>query len=65
MLSVFHIKGGHQDVYKRQGKEFPDAELLKVKIERCKNEIEHLIWRQTELAKLENLLHKQENVRCV
>ena len=44
------------------GKEFPDAELLKVKIERCKNEIEHLIWRQTELAKLENLLHKQENV---
>lgn len=35
------------------GKEFPDAELLKVKIERCKNEIEHLIWRQTELAKLE------------
>ena len=48
------------------GKEFPDAELLKVKIERCKNEIEHLIWRQTELAKLENLLHSKTITRsCV
>lgn len=45
-----------------EGKEYPDAELLKVKIEQCKNEIHRLTWRQTELMKLENMLHNQEKI---
>ena len=45
-----------------EGKEYPDSELIKAKVERCRNEMERLIWRQTELAKLEDMLHKQENV---
>ncbi|MCD8184558.1 MAG: MerR family transcriptional regulator [Bacteroides sp.] len=44
------------------GEEYPDTTLLRNKIERCKAEIEHLEWRQAELIKLENMLHKQENV---
>ena len=28
------------------GKEYPDTELLRVKIEQCKSEMEHLVWRQ-------------------
>ena len=44
------------------GKEYPDAELLRVKIEQCTSEMEHLVWRQAELAKLENRLHNQEKV---
>ena len=43
-------------------KNYPDSELLKIKIRQCKNEIEHLICRQTELEKLENMLQKQENI---
>lgn len=45
-----------------EGKVFPDAELLMAKIERCRNEIEHLAWRQTELEKLGNRLKEQENI---
>lgn len=45
-----------------EDKEHPTTELLKVKIERCKGEIERLRWQQTELVKLENLLLKQENM---
>lgn len=41
-------------------KEYPDTELLKVKIEQCKSEIQRLTWRQTELIKLENMFHNQE-----
>lgn len=44
------------------GKEYPDARLLKVKIEQCESEIEHLTWRRAELLKLENMLHNQEKV---
>lgn len=44
------------------GKEYPDARLLKVKIEQCESEMEHLTWRRTELVKLENMLHNQEKV---
>lgn len=44
------------------GKEYPDTELLRVKIEQCKSEMERLVWRQTELAKLENKLHNREKV---
>lgn len=44
------------------GKEYPDAGLLRIKIEQCKNEIGHLVWRQAELEKLENRLQKQENM---
>lgn len=43
------------------GKEYPDAEVLRAKIERCKDDIAHLVWRQAELEKLENRLQKQEN----
>lgn len=45
-----------------EGKEYPDAELLRVKIERCKCEIEHLAWRRTELERLGNKLKEQENM---
>lgn len=45
-----------------EGKECPDTEQIKDKVERCKNDMAHLIWRQTELAKLETLLQKQENI---
>lgn len=45
-----------------EGKECPDAELLKIKIEQCEQKIAHLVWRQTELAKLEKKLRQQENV---
>lgn len=44
------------------GKEYPDARLLKVKIEQCESEMEHLTWRRAELLKLENMLHNQEKV---
>lgn len=44
------------------GKEYPDAELLKSKIEHCESEIERLKWRQAELGKLENKLHNQGNI---
>ena len=45
-----------------EGKECPDTEQIKEKVERCKNDMAHLMWRQTELAKLETLLQKQENI---
>ena len=45
-----------------EGKQYPDSVLIKAKIERCKDEMERLMWRQAELAKLEDMLHKQENV---
>lgn len=45
-----------------EGMEYPDVVLLRGKIERCKKEIESLIWRRTELMKLENLLQKQDHV---
>lgn len=45
-----------------EGKECPGTEQIKEKVERCKNDMAHLMWRQTELAKLETLLQKQENV---
>lgn len=45
-----------------EGKEYPDAESIKSKIERCKTEIERLTKRRTELARLENLLHKREKL---
>lgn len=45
-----------------EGKEYPDVELLKTKIEQCRQEIDYLVWRQTELVKLENRFQKQENV---
>lgn len=44
------------------GKEYPDAELLRMKIEQCKNEIEYLAGRQIELKKLGTMLQKQENI---
>ena len=45
-----------------EGKEYPDTALIKHKIVSSKIEIEHLMWRQTELAKLEDMLQKQEKV---
>ncbi len=42
-------------------KEYPDRELIKIKIERCKTEIERLMWRQTELVRLESTLQQQES----
>ena len=42
------------------GKEYPDTELIQEKIERCKQEMDNLTWRQTELEKLGNKLRKQE-----
>lgn len=56
-LSLEEIAGLFED-----GKEYPDAALLKVKIEQCQSEIEHLTWRRAELVKLENMLHNQEKV---
>ena len=44
------------------GRSFPNPDQLKRKVESCKQEIEHLMWRQTELLKLENMLHKQEKI---
>lgn len=43
------------------GKIYPDSESMKVKIEHCKNEIERLQWRHTELIKLESTLQQQKN----
>ncbi|MDD3038738.1 MAG: MerR family transcriptional regulator [Bacteroides sp.] len=45
-----------------EGKDYPGPELIEAKVERCKEEIERLIRRQTELAKLEDMLRKQEKV---
>lgn len=42
------------------GKEYPNAGLIQEKIERCKQEMDNLTWRQTELEKLGNKLRKQE-----
>lgn len=44
------------------GREYPDRELIRSKVEHCKTEIELLMWRQTELAKLESILKNQEKV---
>lgn len=44
------------------GKEYPDAGQIKLKVDRCKDDIAHLMWRQTELVKLETMLQKQEKV---
>ena len=44
------------------GKYYPNPDQLGRKVESCKQEIEHLKWRQTELLKLENMLHKQDQI---
>jgi DNA-binding transcriptional MerR regulator/effector-binding domain-containing protein len=44
------------------GKEYPDTEQLRAKSKLCQQDIERLLWRQAELAKLENTLQKQQNV---
>lgn len=44
-----------------EGKELPNPKQIKTKKEQCKHEIQRLLWKQTELAKLENILQQQEN----
>lgn len=43
------------------GRMYPDAESIKAKTERCKEEMERLAWRHAELVRLENRLRQQEN----
>lgn len=40
----------------------PTAEMIRSKIDQTNTETQKLIWRQTELAKLEKQLHKQESI---
>lgn len=42
--------------------QMPTAEMIRSKIAQSQNEIQSLMWRQTELVKLETMLHKQENI---
>lgn len=44
------------------GLEIPTAEMIRSKIEQSHDEVLKLMWRQTELAKLETMIHKQKNI---
>ncbi len=43
------------------GREYPDAEQLRAKVQFCQQEIDRLLWRKTELSKLEDQLQQQMN----
>lgn len=45
-----------------QGLETPTPAMIRAKTEQCHDDIQRLMWRQCELAKLENLLHQQEKI---